>query len=223
MMTGWYPHVAGHRSLDNLLKPWEPNLLATLRRAGYFVAWPGIRGDTFSEGGTAASTDFFGFTVQPSLDAIAAPYAAPLPEDHHYHHAHYVGRLDGASLLTSDEAAIRTAIELIRDGMPEPWCLYLTLLSPHPPFAVEEPWFSLHDRRDMPPPVLAYSGKPEFMTELRARSNLDRLDADDWAEIAATYYGMVSRLDEQFGRVIRALEATDAADRTTTFFFTDHG
>ncbi len=74
MMTGWYPHVAGHRTLDNLLKPWEPNVLATLRAAGYHVAWPGVRGDTFAPGVTASSTDFFGYLVQPSLDAWAAAH-----------------------------------------------------------------------------------------------------------------------------------------------------
>lgn len=30
-MTGWYPHTAGHRTFDNLVEPWEPNLLAMLR------------------------------------------------------------------------------------------------------------------------------------------------------------------------------------------------
>src|SRR5579884_4008512 len=64
IFTGWYPHVSGHRTLDNLLKPWEPNLLATLRAAGYHVAWPGVRGDTFAPGVTASSTDFFGYLVQ---------------------------------------------------------------------------------------------------------------------------------------------------------------
>ena len=34
MFTGWYPHVAGHRTLDNLIKPWEPNLLRLLKDAG---------------------------------------------------------------------------------------------------------------------------------------------------------------------------------------------
>jgi arylsulfatase A-like enzyme len=61
------------------------------------------------------------------------------------------------------------------------------------------------------------------MAALRDASGLDRLEPDDWAEIAATYAGMVSKVDDQFGRVQRAVEAAGAADRTTTFFFTDHG
>jgi hypothetical protein len=51
-MTAWYPHVSGHRTLDNLLKPWEPNLCAILREAGYAVAIAGNRGDVFAPGVT---------------------------------------------------------------------------------------------------------------------------------------------------------------------------
>lgn len=33
MFTGTYPHVNGHRSLENLIKPWEPNLFRTLKES----------------------------------------------------------------------------------------------------------------------------------------------------------------------------------------------
>ena len=41
MMTGWYPHVHGHRTLTNLLKPWQPNMLRLARDAGYTVCFAG--------------------------------------------------------------------------------------------------------------------------------------------------------------------------------------
>jgi arylsulfatase A-like enzyme len=223
MMTGWYPHVAGHRTLDHLLQPWEPNVLATLRNAGYFVAWPGIRGDTFAEGVTQTSTDFFGYTTPPSLEALAASHEDRFPEGHRLRNAFYIGRLEGPAQLTPDEAAIRTAIELLEGPLPEPFALVVTLFSPHPPFAVEEPWYSLHDRASMPAPRCPGSGKPAFMRTLRDRAGLDQLEPADWAEITATYYGMVSRLDDQLGRLQEALGRTGVADRTVTFFFTDHG
>jgi arylsulfatase A-like enzyme len=200
MMTGWYPHVAGHRTLDHLLQPWEPNVLRTLKGAGYFVAWAGIRGDTFAPGVTADSTDVFGFTVSPDLAAVGAAHAERYPEGHRLRHSFLVGRLDGEDLVTMDEAAVRTAIDLLGQGLPEPWVLVVTLLAPHPPFAVEDPWFSVVDRALVPSPLPPGSGKPGFMVELRRRAGLDRLEPDDWAEIAATYLGMVARVDEQFGR-----------------------
>ena len=48
-------------------------------------------------------------------------------------------------------------------------------------------------------------------------------DDDDWREIIATYYGMTARVDDQLGRVLGALDDVGAAERTVTFFFTDHG
>nr|MDO8083602.1 sulfatase-like hydrolase/transferase [Candidatus Sigynarchaeum springense] len=42
-MTGWYPHTRGHRTMFHMLHPehGEPNLLAILKREGYFVWWGG--------------------------------------------------------------------------------------------------------------------------------------------------------------------------------------
>jgi arylsulfatase A-like enzyme len=127
-------------------------------------------------------------------------------------------------VLDFDEAAVQTAEAWLADAPREPWVLFVALVFPHPPFAVEEPWYGLHDRAALPPPVAAdVARKPGFVRAIRERYGTDRLEAKDWAEIAATYYGMVSRVDDQLGRVLRAVERAGAAERTTTVFFTDHG
>ena len=100
----------------------------------------------------------------------------------------------------------------------------MPLLFPHPPFAVEEPWFSLHDRASMPDPVPpAGPGKPGFMAACRAAYGWDDLTPDDFREIAATYHGMVSRVDDQLGRLLGAVERIGATENTTVVTFTDHG
>ena len=41
-MTGWYPHVRGHRTMFHMLRgPDEPVLLKRMKEAGYFVWWGG--------------------------------------------------------------------------------------------------------------------------------------------------------------------------------------
>ncbi len=40
-MTGWYPHVRGHRTMHHMLRPDEPMILKTLKEEGYFVWWGG--------------------------------------------------------------------------------------------------------------------------------------------------------------------------------------
>ena len=77
-------------------------------------------------------------------------------------------------------------------------CLRVALVYPHPPFAVAEPFFSMHDRAAVPLPLPAnFAGKPRFMRAIHERYGLARLDESDWREIVATYYGMTSRGDDQ--------------------------
>ena len=40
-MTGWYPHVNGHRTMYHMLHSDEPVLLKTLKNSGYTVWWGG--------------------------------------------------------------------------------------------------------------------------------------------------------------------------------------
>ncbi len=220
-LTGWYPHVRGHRTLDHLLQADEPNLLRLLKAEGYHVAHAGLRGDTFSRGMTRESTSRFGFAVRPGRIHQPSPYG---PE-HPLARAFYHGKRETPGVaLDFDEAVIRTAEQWLAEGLPEPFVLYLPLVFPHPPFVVEEPWFSLHERASMPPPLEASrDDKPAYMQALVDRYGTERLAPGDWAEIRATYAGMVSRVDDQLGRILRAVEAAGLEASTTTFFFTDHG
>ena len=169
IMTGWYPHVHGHRTLDNLLEAWEPNLLADLRAAGYHVAIAGNRGDVFAPGVTEASTDFCGYLVKPT--GMAERFTSPYPEGHRLWRAMYHGSGGDDVVLDIDEAATRTAERWLAEGAPDdrPWALWVPLLFPHPPFVAEEPWFSMHDRSAMPAPIAADAGvgKPGFMAAHR--------------------------------------------------------
>ncbi len=223
MFTGWYPHVSGHRTLTHLLRPHEPNVFKRLRDGGYHVALAGARGDMLGVGVTAASSDRFGFTRPPDLADVGRWHTTPHDEASKWFYAFYGGPVDD-DLFELDAATVATSIDWVTEGLPEPWCLFVPLIYPHPPFVVERKWYDLHDARDMPAPVPpTFDGKPGFYRAIHERSGLDRLDPEDWAEIIRTYYGMVSRVDDQLGQVRRAVEQAGAADRTVTFFFTDHG
>ena len=223
MFTGWYPHVNGHRTLTHLLRPHEPNVFKQLRDSGYHVALAGARGDMLGPGVTAASSDRFGFTRPPDLGDVGRWHTTPYDEDSKWYYAFYGGPVDD-DLFEMDAATVATAIDWLADGLPEPWCLFVPLIYPHPPFVVERKWYDLHDPADMPEPVPPdFTGKPDFYRAIHERYGLDRLDGDDWAEIIRTYYAMVSRVDDQLGQVRAAVDEAAAADRTVTFFFTDHG
>lgn len=227
ILTGWYPHVSGHRTLDHLITDDEPNLFKTLRAAGYYVMIAGDRGDVFAPGVTESSSDMCGFLTPPVPADARARWTSPHPDDHRLHRAMYFGETGDAGMLDFDEATVRTAIRWLMEESPadRPWVLWIPLIFPHPPFTVEEPWFSLHDRAAMPDPIpaAATQGKPGFMDAYREIYGWDDLSPDDLREIAATYHGMVSRVDDQLGRVLAALDEIGATDDTVVAFFTDHG
>lgn len=68
IFTDNYPHVSGHRSLQSLIKPWEPNLFRSLREeGGYHVACLAPRGDNFAPEVTELSVDEYGFLETPEF------------------------------------------------------------------------------------------------------------------------------------------------------------
>ncbi|MFD5315272.1 sulfatase-like hydrolase/transferase [Streptomyces sp. NPDC127098] len=222
-LTGWYPHVRGHRTLTHLLQADEPNLLRILKDAGYHVTWAGTRGDTFAPGVTELSAHEYGHSEPPTRRQFVKDY----PSDT-WARAFYRGRLEPDGLTDHDEAAVRTVERRLAEPPDRPWVVFVPLFAPHCPFQAEEPWYSLHDRDAVPDPLPAPAGpeaghEPGFKQAIRRGYGLDRLTPEMWREVAAVYHGMVSRLDHHVGRVQDAVAASGQADRTVTLFFADHG
>lgn len=221
--TGWYPHVHGHRTLTNLLQPEDPNVLRALKEARCHVASLGHRGDLFAPGATERSTDVTGWLTPPAH--LMSP--SPDPPGSPRWSAMYVGRRDhdpaDGPVLDHDEATVQAAEAWLATGPPEPWVLFLPLFFPHPPFEVEDPWYSWHEPDEAGEPLPRKDPAPAFHDALRAAKGYDGLDEHDWREIRRTYFGMVSRIDHHLGRVLQAVDRAGAAERTVTTFFSDHG
>lgn len=72
--------------------------------------------------------------------------------------------------------------------------------------------------------ILCQTGyEPRYMPVIRERYGTNRVTTEMWAEICATYYGMISRLDDQFGRILSLVEGKVLWEKTISLFFTDHG
>lgn len=223
LMTGWYPHTGGHRTLTHLLRPQEPNLLKYLKEGGYHVAWAGARGDVFAPGVTELSTHFCGWTTPPERKQMSM--GPQYEEGSALYDAFYHGKRPGDDTwLDFDEAAVRTALDWLDASPGGPWCLWVPLLFPHLPFEVEDPWYSMYSPEALPRRIASSGeGKPMFHRAIRDKLGTGRLGEGDWAEITRVYYGMISRVDSQLGRILERVDAIGATDDTVTLFFTDHG
>lgn len=139
MFTGTYPHVSGHRSLENLIKPWEPNIFRSLKESGYHVACLAPRGDTFAPTVTELSLSEYGFLETPEFTPKFAGGGREVDESI-WGRLFYRGLRDADKALDYDEAVVRSALTWL-DCPPtdKPWVLFMPLIFPHCPFQVEEP------------------------------------------------------------------------------------
>jgi arylsulfatase A-like enzyme len=228
-MTGWYPHVRGHRTMFHMLHPDEPCLLKTLKDNGYFVWWGGKNDLVPAQHGFDAYCDIKHDPGPVALDLHRDAAWRGAPDDD-TGYSFFAGRIDGDPgdlPLDSDVAHDRGPIDFIEryDG-DQPLCIYLPLTYPHPPYGVEEPWFSMIDRAAMSPRVAEpadWSGKPSLLPGIADRLNMRGWTEDRWDELRATYLGMCARVDHQFGLVLDALRAAGIYDDTAVFLFSDHG
>lgn len=217
-LSGWYPHTAGHRSFGTPLRADEPNFLRTFRENGYHVTWVGDRGDTFGPGATELAVDEHGFSTKPSSGRWGNGLAPTEPSFSDDARLFYRGRVVDPDDVDFDEAAVRTAEQWLATSPDQPWVLFAPLVAPHCPFQAPEPWFSMHDRDTMPDPVSGSGPEPAYLQGMRDYFGLSGVTPAMWREVAATYHGMVSRLDHHVGRLVEA-----AGPDTVVVFFSDHG
>jgi len=146
-MSGWYPHVRGHRTLYHMLQADEPNLLEVLKSAGYQVWWGG-KNDLVPADQDASQVVDVRYRAEndPEIHLSAGPredlWRGSDASDPRYY-GFYQGRLGepGVPFFDRDRATIAAAQQWIR-GVPrdQPFVLYLSLIHPHPPYGVEAPW-----------------------------------------------------------------------------------
>lgn len=94
-----------------------------------------------------------------------------------------------------------------------PFFLWCGFCGPHVPFDPPEPYRTMYRPEDMPLPVES-DGIP---------SVLDNLDEGMMRKVTAYYWGMMSCIDDQVGKLVDRLKALDIYDNTLIIFVSDHG
>jgi arylsulfatase A-like enzyme len=124
-------------------------------------------------------------------------------------------------------------------GREEGWFVHLSYLRPHPPFVAPAPYHAMYDPDEVPPfrraadvategrqhPWLAYQLAKSHhapMPEQRA-PRFGSLDDRALRQLRATYYGLISEVDNELGRLFAALRESGAWERTLILVTSDHG
>ena len=235
-LTGLYPHTTGHRTMHYLWNEDEPNILKSMKDAGYEVIWIGSNGVVPATRDKLAYCDEYYDGVHK--ENMADYHVIPDGKPHHVNtfienfekdmYSFYVGKLDKESGAgKKDDGCVQACLDYLdrkaKEGNDKPFFVYCTLTYPHPPYNAVEPWYSLIDRNNLPPRRPFLRSKPSMMVETADNMDLHDWSEEKWNELRAVYLGMVAKLDHQLGQVVDKLKETGLYDDTSLFFFADHG
>ena len=102
------------------------------------------------------------------------------------------------------------------------WVLSLNYIKPHPPNICCAPYHDMYDPASMPPAARRVAELEPTHPFLRDLSP-DRLQDDlHLREYRACYYGMITEVDDNLGRLFAALEASGQWENTLIIFSADH-
>jgi len=131
------------------------------------------------------------------------------------------------------------ALSYLKGHTDQPWLLHLGYYRPHPPFIAPAPYHDMYDPADVPAPVRGETWQGEaaqhpllafYLDDVKRKAFFQNgegpvrdMDDEEVRVMRATYYGLMSEIDDQLGRVFDYLKASGQWDDTLIVFTCDHG
>ncbi len=231
IITGRYCHAIGVMSNRNRLGADAPYLTRPLQAAGYRLV---------NVGKKPPSPKIFDVHVRPS--GYGGPGATPYELK-----APFAGREEELGVLhlkeefpviiagryplpadqTEPAITVSHAIRLVEAGLKPPWMLRISTIAPHTPILAPEPFDTMVDPARVEfqaPTEEELAAKPRWEREmLRACQGSTHLSEEAVRRSRACYYGLVSHVDDQIGRLLAAMEERRLLDDTLVVVTSDQG
>lgn len=134
--------------------------------------------------------------------------------------------------LDYDEEVCFTSVKKIydyaRDRDDRPFFLAASFTHPHNPFTISQEYWDRYDHEeiDLPSvPAIPFEDRDPWSQRYYYLIRQDEHNVDEGIIRTArhAYYGMISYVDDQVGKLMKALKDTGLAENTVVFFTSDHG
>ncbi len=135
-----------------------------------------------------------------------------------------IGEVTSALESTNEYYLVNQAISTIEqfNQREKPFCFQLNFWGPHEPYLAPTEFLDLYRDVEIPPwPNFEDSGetKSSFQEKCRNREQ----PWSYWEQSLRHYYGFMSSIDAQIGRLVSYLKEMDLYDNTAIIFSADHG
>ncbi len=214
------------------------NLALAARRAGYAPALfgytdQGVDPRTVTDRSDPRLSTYTG--VLPGFDAVVdlpddhAPWIAWLRDLGHDVPDDAESALKGEPQRPAEHSVSAFLTDALIDWIeqqPDAWFAHASYLRPHPPYAAAGHWSQAYDPADvdLPLPVApADQRHPLHEALLVHPASAAPTDERRLRRLRAQYFGMISEVDDQLGRVWAALERLGQWDDTVIVVTSDHG
>ncbi len=241
MMTGRYCHTDGYRTITQFMPKGTPDIASSLQASGYQLVELGLnhcwenmfaathRPPELKPGEAGMAFDYHAWTPpfaanwnrwkskmaatdrssgQPATLADGRGFVQRI----HHHWSDDVMAENAVHFLTS-----------VRDRS-RPFFLQVNLGATHPPYHVEDPWFSMYDPRRITPFPFQLPANPSepLLRQREVRTGFD-IPESTLRRIQSTYYGLASRADHHVGRILSCIREQGLFDNSIVIFLSDHG
>lgn len=108
----------------------------------------------------------------------------------------------------------------------QPWHIRMDITDPHLPCRPSEPFASMYPPEEIQPWDSfgdGFEGKPYIQRQQIVNWGLEGRSWQDWQPCVSRYYGMISQVDYNIGRILDALDQSGCRDNTLVIFTSDHG
>jgi arylsulfatase A-like enzyme len=116
------------------------------------------------------------------------------------------------------------AIEFIEQEHDKPWLLSVNIFDPHGPFDAPSVYEDRYDQKSLPSPLF---GDHDLEQQARLQGAFFQTKAQKPGQTEqrnkASYYGMITLIDDQVGRIMQALDDSGQRENTIVIYMSDHG
>ena len=222
-LTGRYPHANGAYTNNKHFKPDEITWAMILKENGYDTGYSGKwHLDGAPKPGWAPARNM-GFTDNRFMfnrghwkKIEDVPGGTPKVSPYNV--------IGDEKTFTTDWLTDKT-VDFIKQKRDKPFAYMVSIPDPHQPFTVRSPYDKMFKAEDMEIPQSFYPDKykrPSWAKWMVSGKTIEQKEAK-LRKTKAQYFGEVKCIDDNVGRMIKALKETGQYDNTIVIFTTDHG
>lgn len=109
------------------------------------------------------------------------------------------------------------------DAGDKPWTVFISMVAPHFPLTAPQEFYDLYADMDLKPAKPAREDDHPWLRALRHCFVYDNFDAERTRAALTGYFGLVSFMDANVGRILDAVDAAGLTDTTRIVYVSDHG